>query len=317
MSEPLDDLMGNALTEPIVRDDGEDIEVSVVDDMPEGDQPAARAGNKGAGESVEELDSLGGRTQRRIKKLQYDYHEERRSKESSERMREEAVQHAQRLASENNDLKDLIQRGEKVLLSEIKSRTEVDQGKAEDDYKRAYESGDTEAILTAQKELNRSQMEQDRASRYQPEMEQRMQASQPAAQPAAQPAPAPPPVDPKLQAWLGRNDWFGKDEELTSFAYGVHEKLVRREGADPRTDDYYAKIDERLRAVFPERMGVETGEEEPSANSHRSTVVAPATRSSGKLRKVQLTSTQVGLAKRLGISPEQYAKQLLKEVRNG
>jgi len=79
MSEPLDDLMGNALTEPIVRDDGEEIEVSVVDDMPEGDQPAARAGNKGAGESVEELDSLGGRTQRRIKKLQYDYHEERRS----------------------------------------------------------------------------------------------------------------------------------------------------------------------------------------------------------------------------------------------
>ena len=91
MSAPLDDLMGNALTEPIVQGDDEDIEVSVLDDTPEEDQPATRAARKDSEESVEDLDSLGGRTQRRIKKLQYDYHEERRSKEASERMREEGI----------------------------------------------------------------------------------------------------------------------------------------------------------------------------------------------------------------------------------
>ncbi len=110
------------------------------------------------------------------------------------------------------------------------------------------------------------------------------------------------------------NDWFGKDEEKTSFAYGVHEKLVRREGIDPRSDEHYARLDKRIGEVFNENFEVESGTEEPAARSRGSTVVAPAKRSSGKPRKVQLTSTQVSLAKRPGITPEQYAKQLLKEV---
>jgi hypothetical protein len=119
----------------------------------------------------------------------------------------------------------------------------------------------------------------------------------------AQPPPRipqpPPPQDPKLQSWLGNNNWFGKDKEMTSFAYGVHEKLVETDGVDPRTDDYYERLDSRLRQVFPEKFGDEMGAEEPAASP----------------RKVQLTSTQVGLAKRLGITPEQYAKQLLKDAR--
>ena len=302
MSAPLDDLMGNSLTEPIVKDSGEEIEVSIVEDSPDEDV---------SGSHDDEIQEVGGRVSKRINKLKYEFHEERRSKESAERMREEAVSHAQRLANENEELKGLIQRGEKVLLSEIKSRTESDLTKAREEYRQAYEAGDTDAILKAQESLTRSQYETEMASQYQPEVSQRIQQQQ--AQQQAQQQEKP--VDPKLQSWLKENDWFGKDEELTSFAYGVHEKLVAREGVDPRSEEYYKRINDRMRSVFPEKFGVEPGEEEPSANSRTSTVVASASRSSGKPRKVQMTSTQVALAKRLGITPEQYAKQLLKEVR--
>ena len=100
---------------------------------------------------------------------------------------------------------------------------------------------------------------------------------------------------------------------MTSFAYGVHEDLVTNKGVNPQTEEYYSRIDDRLRRVFPDKFGVEVGAEEPSASRRTNTVVASASRSSGRPRKVQLTSTQVDLAKRLGITPEQYAKQLLKE----
>jgi hypothetical protein len=149
-----------------------------------------------------------------------------------------------------------------------------------------------------------------------PPQQQMQQQVQRPAQPQA-------PPDPKLQSWLGENPWFGKDAELTSFAYGVHEKLVREEGVDPRSKEYYKAIDSRMREVFPNQFGretssvVEVGAEEPVARHRTTTVVAPARRSSGAPRKVQLTSTQVALAKRLGLKPEQYAKQLLKESGNG
>lgn len=311
MSAPLDDLMGNALTEPIVMETEEEIEVSVLDDRPEADQKRPKVDEL---DPDDEIGYRGAGADKRIRKLRYEYHEERRAKEASDRMREEAVTHAQRLASENNDLKGLLQRGEKVLLSEIKSRTEVDLNKAREDYKRAYEAGDTDAILKAQESLNHSQLETERANHYLPDLAEKTWQQQEQETVVNNP---PQQVDVKLQSWLKKNDWFGKDEEMTSFAYGVHEKLVRREGVDPRSDEYYARIDDRMRNVFPGKLETDSGDEEPSASPQASTVVAPATRSSGKPRKVQLTSTQVALAKRLGITPQQYAKQLLKEISNG
>jgi hypothetical protein len=166
--------------------------------------------------------------------------------------------------------------------------------------------------LEAQEALTRSQYEKGMAESYNPVVD-----------PSQIPNPAPPQqpvqqqVDPKLSNWLSRNQWFGQDEEMTSFAYGVHEKLVRREGVDPTTDKYYELINARLREVFPDKIGNIVGMEEPVGSSRTSTVVAPAKRSSGSPRRVQLTSTQVALAKRLGLKPEQYAKQLLKEYQNG
>jgi hypothetical protein len=222
-------------------------------------------------------------------------------------MQEEAVRYAEQVAQENQNLKSLLQRGEKVLLTEMKSRADSELEKARHDYKSAYEAGDAERLISAQEALNRSQYDQEVAARTVPQMQN--------AQPPPRIPQPPPPQDPKLQSWLGNNNWFGKDKEMTSFAYGVHEKLVETDGVDPRTDDYYERLDSRLRQVFPEKFGDEMGAEEPAASPRTQTVVASANRSSGKPRKVQLTSTQVGLAKRLGITPEQYAKQLLKDAR--
>jgi hypothetical protein len=308
MSAPLDDLMGNALTEPIVDvKDSEDIEIDVVDDRPSDDQVPSRDEDRSSESDIdEEIASVGGGTSKRLSRLKYEYHEQRRAKEAAERMREEAVRFAEHMSTENRDLKDLLHRGERVLLSEIKTRTDSDLNKARNEYKAAYEEGNPDALLKAQEELTRSQYEQAIA--------ERQGAVMPPPPQQPQQIPVQPQVDPKLQEWLQKNEWFGKDEERTSFAYGVHEKLVRKEGVDPRTDDYYNRLDKRIREVFP--AGNETGAEEPAASSRSTTVVAPAGRSSGRPRKVQLTSTQVALAKRLGITPEQYAKQLLKEYGN-
>jgi hypothetical protein len=311
MSASLDDLLGNAITEHIVDDDSipdDDLEIAVVDDRPEEDRVESRSELSPAQEdSASEIEEVGGRAQKRINKLKYEYHEERRSKEAAERMREEAVRYAENLSQENNSLKSLLQQGEKVLLSEMKSRADSDMEKAKIDYKSAYESGDPDKLVDAQEALTRSQYDKEVAERNVPQMQ-----NIPAAPPINQP-PSPAPVDPKLQSWLGRNGWFGQDKEMTSFAYGVHEKLVTSDGVDPTSDEYYSRIDDRLRQVFPEKFGDDMGAEEPAASPRTSTVVASATRSSGRPRKVQLTSTQVALAKRLGITPEQYAKQLLKE----
>ena len=171
MSAPLDDLMGNSLTEPIsdMSEDSPDVEVSVVDDRPEEDQVAPRDDERAKGfDPDEEIADIGGRAGKRIKQLRYEYHEQRRNKEAAERMREEAVGYAQNMAHQNAQLRELLERGEKVLLSEIKARTEADLRKARDGYKSAYEEGDSDAILKAQEELNRSQIDRRAADGYQP-----------------------------------------------------------------------------------------------------------------------------------------------------
>jgi hypothetical protein len=127
--------------------------------------------------------------------------------------------------------------------------------------------------------------------------------------------PQVPPPDEQAVAWQAKNQWFGTEPEMTSFAYGVHEKLVRQEDVDPKSEDYYERIDTRMKEVFPDYFGMEKGR--PPTTTSRSSVVAPATRNnSARPRKVQLTATQVSLAKRLGLTPQQYANQLIKDMSN-
>jgi len=175
-------------------------------------------------------------------------------------------------------------------------------------YKAAYEAGDSDALIEAQERLTALQTEKLRYDSYRP---QPRQAQTPAPE-YTRPQPQPPRPDEKAMSWAQKNTWFERDSEMTGYAYGLHEKLVRS-GVDPRSDEYYNQIDRAVRRMFPDRF--DSGKIEETAPLRQAgNVVAPAARSGKKPRKVQLTSTQVALAKRLGLSNEQYAAQLLKEM---
>jgi len=341
MSASMDDLIGNKLTAPIadMSDDGSgsEVEIEVIDDRPEADRVAPRDASSGENDDFDsEIEHADRKVGNRINRLRYEYHEQRRQKEAAARMQNEAVRYAQGLVTQNNELRNLLERGEKVLLSEIKARTESDLDRARSAYKSAYEEGNSEKMVAAQEALGKSQYEQSVADSYEPAEQTPIQQGPPMGPPPGYqqgppmgpppgyqqgppmrpPMPQRPPPDAKAQAWTQQNGWFGKDEEMTSFALGVHQKLLNQ-GVDPTSDDYYEKINGRLRDTFPEKFSGGNKSEGFTASPRTTTVVAPANRSSGPPRKVQLTSTQVALAKRLGLSPEQYAKQLLREVSNG
>jgi len=188
---------------------------------------------------------------------------------------------------------------------------------AKREYKDAYDSGDTEKIIEAQERLTRAQMFLQEVNNYRPQYtskETPLQESNNTVNTQAQ-RPQVPQPDYKAVTWQERNSWFGTDEEMTSLALGLHEKLVKG-GVDPRSDDYYRRIDNTMRKRFPEYKWGDSQDGSANPRAKQAQVVAPATRSTAP-RKVVLTKTQVSLAKKLGITPEQYARELIKENRNG
>jgi len=306
----------------------EEIDVAVVDDRPEEDQrfPAKAESADDDIATDAEIARYGQRAQKRIKKLKWEYHEERRAKEASDRLANEAVNYTQNLQVENQRLLRLVQDSQKALTDHSKYGAEAALAIAEANFKKAHESGESDQMAAAQKALTNAQLAQASALavsekiienwKQQVLAEQRQQAQQ---QPVSQPAMPDP--DPAAMEWQQNNPWFGDDKEMTSFAYGVHERLVRDEGVDPESTEYYELIDQRMQEIFPDYFGTSgtssSGQVVVEAAPRRraSPVVAPATRNNGVApRKVTLTSTQVALAKRLGLTPQQYASQLIKEM---
>ena len=285
--------------------DDNSVEIDVVDDTPEEDQGRPERTGEPYDPSDEEIEEYSEGVQKRIKKLRFEFHEERRAKEKAERENTEAFTYAQRLLEENNQIKEALQQHQEVLQKSQSERLATEVAAQRRRYKDAYESGDAEELAAAQEDLSRAVASHDRISSAPPP--QRLQAAPPPEQPAPQPT-----VDPKAQDWLKENSWFGEDRTMTGYAYGLHEQLVTQEGIDPRTDAYYERIDNEMRTRFPDKFG-----EAPSSSGNGASlgnVVAPATRGTGKgPRKISLTQTQVALAKRLGITPEQYAQQVLKD----
>jgi|TARA_R110001606_G_scaffold73493_11_gene169486 hypothetical protein len=308
----------------------DDLAIEVVDDTPEEDQPyvnktSEETESDSTGSTEEpEIAKVGKRAQDRIKKLKWEYHEERRAKEQAERMSDEAVRATQQLHTENQRLLELVKRSQFALDTQAEGRAKVSVTLAEDMLKRANELGDAESIATAQKNLIEAKMIESNHGKVssavvndwksavvqqQRQMDAQAQAYQ-QQYPQEDPIPEP---DPKAVEWQEGNSWFGNDYEMTSFAYGVHDKIVS-EGIDPDTDEYYQLIDSRVREVFPSYFN--EGESADVAQRQKAkSVVAPAKRGSGggAPRTVKLTQTQVRIAKRLGLSPQQYAAQLVKE----
>ena len=308
----------------------EELSVEVVDDRPEEDQraPAAETLDDGDTATDEELSQLGNRAQKRIKKLKWEYHEERRAKESSNKLANEAISYTQGLQTENQRLVQLVQDSQSALTDQAKHRASAALAMAEEAFKQAHDSGDSSEIAKTQKDLTNAQL----AQAYAPSVSQKIidnwkrnvlaqdqeWASQASQQYVPEPQPEP---DPKAVSWQESNDWFGQDREMTSFAYGVHERLVGEEGIDPDSDEYYRLIDNRMKEVFPTHFGTSSTYSDNSVvvdaapRRKASPVVAPASRNNGApSQRITLTSTQVKLAERLGITPQQYAAQLIKEM---
>lgn len=290
-------------------------EVEVIDDRPEDDRrPPAKQEAKA--QDDDELENYGDKVKKRINKLKYQQHEERRKREEAERMREEAIRVAQTYAEQSRQYQQIIEQGEHLLHEQAESRATAQLEKAKQDYRQAYEEGNTDKVIAAQEAMMAAQQEAKAAQWNAQQAKRKPPAQQrPAPQPQRQVAPPPKPSE-RAQNWAAENDWFGKEKDMTALAYGVHERLVTEEGIAPDSDEYYETIDRTMRAKFPEYFGEESGSGQAPSSTHQSppVVTAPSTRNNGaKPRKVRLSRTQIALAKRLGITPEQYATQLLKE----
>jgi hypothetical protein len=288
-----------------VKDD--DIEVEVIDDTPEKDRGRRPLDKEVADPTDEEIESYSSNVQKRIKDLTHARHDERRVKEATMREKLELERLTQQLIDENKRLRQNVNTGTEQYVAQHKALAENELDKARRQYKEAQESFDSDAILAAQEALLEAKMKVEASKNFRPTTlqveENEVQTSHREPQ-RVQP-------DEKTLRWQAKNQWFGADgfEEVTSFALGLHQKLVNS-GTDPRSSEYFEQIDARVKSKFPEVFGEE---DRPQAESPRkpASVVAPATRSSGA-KKVQLTNTQLALAKKFGLTPQQYAAQVAK-----
>jgi len=285
----------------------EDFDVEIIDDTPEEDRVPKRnveASEQSEEESEEEIKNYSDNVQKRISKLKYDFHEERRAKEEATRLQEEALRYAEKLKKDNENLRKTLADGESMLIDQAKGRVGAELEKAKRDYKEAYESGDPDKLMEAQAKMSKLHNEEFRVNEYQP---------QPVVAETQQPQK---PQQPRLSQidleWQKNNPWFEKDTIMRGTALGLHEEM-KKKGIVPGSEQYYKEIDEGMRKIFPEKFDVQ--QEAPERQN--GTVVAPVERSGKKSRTVRLTRTQVALAKRLGLSNEQYAAQLMKEQSNG
>ena len=282
-----------------------DAEIEVVDDTPEEDRGRPPMKEPPSEVTDEELAQYSDSVKKRIQHFSKGYHEERRAKEAALREREEAIRLAQQLVEENKKLQSSQGQTQQVLLEQAKRVVQNELETAKRKYKEAYESGDSDALVAAQEELTAAKIKADRVNNFKPAP---VQQEKPVVQPAPQPVreqPVPQ-VDSKASAWQEANPWFGQDEEMTALALTVHRKLVES-GVSPTSDEYYERINSRMRQVFPDAFH----SEKPAK---KSSVVAPATRSTAP-KKIVLTKSQVNIAKRLGLTNEQYARAVAEEMR--
>jgi hypothetical protein len=295
-------------------EDTDDVELEIIDDTPPEDR-GRKASAPPEDPTEDELESYSDKVRQRIKHFTKGYHDERRAKETALREREELEAFAKKVLEENQQLKGTVDKNQNTMLEQAKQTVARELEAAKRQYKEAYESGDTDAIVEAQDAIATARIRADKVANFKPvplqQDETPVQVPQTVReQPKSQ-------VDQRASAWAEENSWFGSDDEMTAFALGLHNKLVK-DGIDPQSDTYYEHINTRMRKVFPEEFNdSEDASTEAAAPKKRaSNVVAPATRSTAP-KKVTLTRTQVSLAKRLGLPLEVYAQQVAKEMRKG
>ena len=297
-----------------------EIDIEIVDDTPPKDRNRKPMAKPPEDVTEDELESYDEKVQKRIKKLGKGYHDERRAKEEAIRMREEALRVAQAAIEENKRLQSQLHEGSKVFIEQGKSGAEAELAMAKKAYREAYDAGDGEALVEAQQRIAEATLKLDKAQNLRPievkEQEYKLPES----------TPEQPGQDPKLSTWLENNSWYGgetpEEDEMTGLAITIHNRLAREFGEKyVGTDEYYQKISSTIQKRFPDYFGsedeIETQtppkEETPKRAKPAANVVAPATRSVAP-KKIQLTPTQVALAKRLGVPLELYAKKVAEQM---
>ncbi len=294
-----------------IEEDNTEVEIDIIDDTPAQDRDRKPLPK----EIVEDLESddlsdYSERVKERMAQLRKVYHDERRDKEAAAREREEAIRFAQSIQEENKRLKLNLTSGEQTYIQAVASAADKEMALAKRDYREAYDSGDTDKIIDAQQRMNEAQFRLSQVQNYRPQYDSALQDDKNNVyiQPERPQVPKP---DRRALSWQDKNSWFGQDEEMTSLALGLHEKLVRS-GVNATSEEYYTTIDQTMRKRFPEYFGDDSLDvETPAQRKKPSTVVAPASRSTAP-KKVHLTKTQLALAKKFNLTPEQYARETLK-----
>ena len=296
-----------------VEGDDVNIKIDVQDDTPPEDrfvEPLPEAIKEDL-EKADDSEDYSHNVKLKFKQYKKAWHDERREKEAAIREQQESLAVAQRILDENRQLKNVLQSGEKELISTYQNSAEMEVDKASRNYKEAYDSGDSDKLLEAQQEMIRAQLKLDKAKNFRPTVQNDQNDVQLAPQRSQNPQ-----MDPKVASWVSKNPWFVDQNKrsMRRYAEGVHEDLEARYGRGYiGTNEYYAAIDKEVQHRFPEEFGSSSnndGDERPQ-RTKSSTVVAPARRSTAP-KKVVLSKTQVGLAKKFGLTNEQYARELMK-----
>ena len=291
---------------------GGDVELEIIDDTPEKDRGHA---DLPAGVEIDptedELGEYSDKVKARISKMTKARHDERRGKEQAIRERDEAVAAAQRLFQEKKQLEARNQLGEDAFLSQAQEKINLKMGEAKRAYKAAYEVGDADKMADAQEQMAVAATERKQAEMWAQNAQARKQNAGQEQENVVQSAhtsqAAAPRPDEDAIDWAEKNKWFGQNNKMTQFAYGVHADLIE-EGIDPKADAgvYYQRLNKELRTTFPDYEWGDTPKRKVTS------VVAPVNRTSKTKTKVTLTQSQVAVAKRMGVSPLQYAIELAK-----
>ena len=305
----------------------DDLEVTIIDDTPQEDRRPAKADD--ASPEVDddvvdkEIADYSKRAADRISKIKYEYHEERRAKEAAARESKEAVARLQTMMSENQRLQAMVEQGGEVLNKQAHNNALWAKQNAQAEFKKAYEEGDADGMTKAQEMIAKATLAEQQSNNMAQNVQAEVTKNMPVQKQEAQKQE----LDPEMKEWSSKNPWFmstvPEHQEMSSYALTIDQRL-RNQGVMPEKDaqKYYAEVDRYMRKEYPNFFGVQVEEtaevvnEAGTTKRQPSTVVASATRDSGnkKPSQVRLTQTQVKLARQLGISPEQYANQLLKEI---
>jgi hypothetical protein len=289
-----------------------DVDLEIEDDTPEEDRGRTPLPKELVEKlELDELDEYSDEVKTKLKQLKKVWHDERRAKEEAFREQQKAIEFARKIMEENNNLKSTLSQGEQTLVTTYKQAAELEMEAAKRAYKEAYDSGDSDKLLEAQQKITEANYKLQQVNNYKPRPVETKSVDN--TQNLQQNNPQVPKPDEKTLAWQRNNPWWGADSEMTASALGLHQKLEREFGPSfVGTDDYWRRIDTTMRRRFPEYFGVENGNsgaQNPSGREVKpTTVVAPASRSTSS-KRIVLTKSEVSLAKKFGLTPEQYARE--------